>query len=399
MPLAPTLPFGKELGPLKDLAQDVIAASATLEGRVAPETAQALGDQLRLLNSYYSNLIEGHRTFIPEILKALDNNYSDDDAKRYAQELCAAHVKVEKKLMTQVVDGKVPNVSSTAFLQKTHKKFFSQLPKAHQFTHGPDGFTDIPVMPGVLRDAEVAVQKGGTLGPNHRDLPGVMAKFEQVYAPVAFHGDERLLALATAHHRLTWLHPFRDGNGRVCRLHSGFFMAQSKINQGNLWSLSRGLSRTKNEYMVNLFSVDPAPKQDDESKNETLADFCQFFLEVCLDQINFMTKQLRLEKIEPRIEWFCSRRKKKDKNESRLLRAVFMEGEVKRGKAPSILNTSERTSRRIVKDLIEEGLLTSDSPKSPLRVALSFKVMSHYFPSLYENTVLGEEYLEIQGQD
>ena len=57
----PALPSTR-LGEIKDLAQEVIMASATLEGRIAHETAKALGDRLRFLNSYHSDLIEGHKT-------------------------------------------------------------------------------------------------------------------------------------------------------------------------------------------------------------------------------------------------------------------------------------------------------------------------------------------------
>ncbi len=66
--LTPLLPGNSNIGPLKDMAQEIIATSAGLEGKVAKETALVLGDQLRLINSYYSNLIEGHKTTIPEFL-------------------------------------------------------------------------------------------------------------------------------------------------------------------------------------------------------------------------------------------------------------------------------------------------------------------------------------------
>jgi Fic family protein len=148
--------------------------------------------------------------------------------------------------------------------KKIHREFYSRLPSEHLFTHESSGFTDYQVRPGEFRDLEIAVRDdGGTHGPNAVDLPVLMERFAGDYDPGKFHGDERLIAMAAAHHRLSWLHPFRDGNGRVCRLHSGLFMAVSDVNRSNLWSLSRGLSRNKDEYMINLFSVDPAP--DDAS--------------------------------------------------------------------------------------------------------------------------------------
>ncbi|TDT82040.1 Fic family protein [Pseudodesulfovibrio indicus] len=402
--MKPIMPQGKELGPLKDLAQEVLTASAGLEGRVALETAQALGDQLRLINSFYSNLIEGHRTFIPDIEKALNNHYSDDDNCRYAQELCRAHVVAEKTLMEEVRLNPGMNVSSPEMLSRIHREFYSHLPPEHLFTHEENGFTDIEVRPGEFRDLEVAIHRdAGTHGPNYKNLPAHLKQYATEYDVARYHGDEKLIAMAAAHHQLTWLHPFRDGNGRVCRLHSGLFMARSDVNRGNLWSLSRGLSRSRQEYMINLFSVDPAPDDTPESLNERLADFCDFFLGVCLDQIQFMTKQLRLEKIEQRIEWFVRERSQRSTKlplkASRLLRAAFMQGQIPRGQAPEILNTSETSSRRIVRQLLDEGLLTSESHRAPLKVAFSIHVMPYYFPSLYRPDILGPEYVEMLGSD
>ncbi len=113
-------------------------------------------------------------------------------------------------------------------------------------------------------------------------------------------------------------------------------------------------------------------------------------------------KQLRLEKIEQRIEWFVRERSQRGSAKlplraSRLLRAVFMEGQVPRGQAPEILNTSETSSRRIVRQLLDEGLLTSESHRAPLKVAFSMRVMPYYFPSLYRPDILGPEYVEMLG--
>jgi len=171
--LTPPLPGNSNIGPLKDMAQEIIAASAGLEGKVAGETAIVLGDQLRLINSYYSNLIEGHKTTIPDISMALQKKFSKD-------------------------------------------------PEKHLYTHTPKGFSRAPVNPGQIRDVNVSVDGRSLHGPDYQDLPALLKTFAQSYTPDQFHGDERLIAMAASHHRLTWLHPFRDGNdssnwGRVLR--------------------------------------------------------------------------------------------------------------------------------------------------------------------------------------
>lgn len=400
------IPERKDIGPLKDMAQEVISSSASLEGRVAPETAKVIGHHLRLINSYYSNLIEGHKSTLRGIEDAMEKRFDADAEKRYAQDLCAAHVLAEEELIKDIEEGSIKNVASQPLLKLIHSRFYSHLSPEHLNTHDKDGFTDIPVMPGEFRDRFISVgpnaAMGASIGPAPEELDDALQLFADNYDQQQYFGDERLITMAASHHRLTWLHPFRDGNGRVTRLFSTLYMAKCGINQSNLWSLSRGLSRHKDEYMVNLFSCDPGPTGEETTftPSELLADFVEFMFERCLDQINFMSSLLSLEAIERRIEWYVEVNSTKrggalHPDAARLLRAVFMKGKVPRGETGTILNKAKSTARNIVKNLIDEGLLTSDSPKSALKVALPSKALPYYFPDIYNPSVIGKDYMDM----
>ena len=398
--LHPPIP-SKRQGELKDMVQAVIIASSTLDGRIAKETATVLGDRLRFLNSYHSNLIEGHKTSILEIEAALNKDFSIDEQKRYAQELCAAHVQIERELMQALLTSPVANICEFEFVGKIHKKFYEQLPAHHQYTHSQDGFTSYSVMPGKMRDENVSLDGGRTLhGPDAKNLPALYEAFSRLYNPVNFHGDERLLAVAASHHRLGWLHPFRDGNGRVLRLFSGLYMAHIGINRSNLWSLSRGFSRDKQWYMINLQSAN-SPSEDGKSfDQEFFADYCLYFLEVCLDQIRFMDKILGLNRIDARIEGYIKDRDKArgasnplDPRAGKLLKALFLQGMIPRGEARKIMgmeNQSERHARRIVSQLTKERLVQSETHRSPLTIGFPTHVLRYYFPDLFDPSVLGE---------
>jgi len=398
--LAPPLPT-KRLGELKDLAQEVLVASAALEGQIADSTAKALGDCLRYLNSYYSNLIEGHKTSILEIEAALQSKFSGDEHRRYAQELCAAHVRAERELMGEVLSDQPDNICSLPFVGRIHRKFYENLPERHQRTHSQGGFSNLSVNPGQLRDGNVSLDDGRSVhGPDAGLLPQKYLEFEVLYNPKGFHGDERLIAAAASHHRLVWLHPFRDGNGRVARLFSGLYLAGIGINRSNLWSLSRGFSRDKQWYMLNLHSADSPNEDCTGFDQEHFADYCLFFLETCLDQIRFMDGVLSLKQIDARIDGYMKDRDKKrgaqnplDPRAGKLLKALFMQGEVPRSAARSIMGMeekSDRQARRIVSQLIGEGLITSDSHRAPLRIAFPSHIIRYYFPDLFDPSVLGE---------
>lgn len=383
--LRKVLPVNR-LGSLKDLAMDVIKASSRLEGSLASETAKGLSRELRLLNSYHSNLIEGHKTFISDIKRALRQEWSVDKQKRYAQELCSAHAIVEEEMMAKLsqMGGEVCNKE---FIQWLHRHFYIQLPEEHRFTHHGDNFSDIPVNPGKWRELEVAVRHGEQLGPDGGEIPYLMNIFTQLYNPNAFHGDERLLVIASAHHRLAWLHPFRDGNGRVIRLFTSACLASIKVNVHGLWSLSRGISRNKNEYMVYLWAAD-------SFEDEHQADFIQWFLEKCLDQIFFMEKLLDIESIGRRIEKHVAQlallgEKGLRPESAMILREAFRSGMVPRSKIQEILRVSDRQARRIVSPLIKRGMLVADSQKKPLRFGFPETSMPEYFPNLFNPEIMG----------
>lgn len=387
------------IGPLKDAASRVMSESARLEGSVAPETARGLGEQLRLLNAYHSNLIEGVKTGILEIRKALKGQYSPGDAQRYAQELCVAHVHTERMVMERIAAGEA-DPFAPEFLPWLHTTFYSQLPPEHQFCHSGNGFTEHPVMLGTFRDLPVTVDGENQLGPDAEDVPELFRSLLSLYSPQNHYGDERLLAILSLHHRLAWLHPFRDGNGRMVRLHTTAAMAHAGINTAGLWSLSRGLSRNKNEYYIHLRFAD---EFETSRADEHLSDFIELCLEQCLDQIQFVGKLLDLTTFEGRVEAYLKNLQRRAKalgdekllkvagrpGLTSLLRETFRNGTITRSRAYAILGVQRKTGAEVLKTLIDKGLLVKGkSQKAPLTCGFPEDAMPTYFPYLFKPSVM-----------
>ena len=72
-------------GVLLDLALVVQTKSATFSGILHPKTRLGVIELVRVINSYYSNLIEGNSTHPTEIERAMKQDYSQDPAKRNLQ--------------------------------------------------------------------------------------------------------------------------------------------------------------------------------------------------------------------------------------------------------------------------------------------------------------------------
>ena len=199
----------------------------------------------------------------------------------------------------------------------------------------------------------------------------------------------RLNPILGKFNRLLWIHPFIDGNGRVARLYSHAYLKIIGIGR-SLWSVSRGLARNAEEYKTRLDAAD-APRQGDldgrgSLSQKGLEDFCVFFLNICIDQVDFMESLLKPAELIRRVEIYTGeevRAKRLPKGSFPLLREALLAGEFERGKATSLTGYKDRQARTVLKELLEKGLLTSRNVKGPVRLGFPIDIVERWFPSLY----------------
>ncbi len=166
------------------------------------------------------------------------------------------------------------------------------------------------------------------------------------------------------------------------------------------FSSKQGASSGSGMGKLNLQSADSPNTHLTGVDQEFFADYCMYFLETCLDQIQFMDRILSFKRIDTRLDGYMRVRGKDrgaqnplDPRAGKLLIALFLEGEIERGKARSVMGMeekSERQVRRIVSQRAREGLIQSDSHRAPVRIAFPTHVLRVYFPDLFDPSVLGE---------
>ena len=221
---------------LEDAAFELVKSASSLAGLLNPTVRVAVGELVRSMNCYYSNLIEGHNTLPRDIERALANEYSTEPQKRNLQREAVAHIDVQQKIDSGTDDPAEP--TSVAYLRWLHREFCARLPKELLSVENPDTRERLPITPGEIRTRIVKV--GLHVPPVDQDLQACLARFEEAYSS-PMPKFRKIIAIAAAHHRLLWIHPFLDGNGRVARL-----MAHAAFNRlgmgGSLWSASRGLA-------------------------------------------------------------------------------------------------------------------------------------------------------------
>lgn len=376
--LEPVLP--SRTRQLEDLAVELATLSGDLTRGLHPIVVQSIGTLVRSMNCYYSNLIEGHRTTPKDIERALAREFSSNPSQRDLQLEAIAHIEVQGKID---LDPSWQSISVVCpeFIQRIHCEFYERLPP--RFWR----LEQIEVIPGFLRETNVCI--GRHVPPDPDTLPSFLTRFEKAYDPQRLSKIARILAAAASHHRLLWIHPFLDGNGRVARLFSHVYL--QRIGIGNsLWSVSRGLARQVQQYRVLLDGAERQRYNDYDGRgNLTMAgliEFCEFFFNTCIDQVRFMAQLLEPNQLLSRIEIYVER----EVRERRLLRgsfpllkAAFLNGSFRRGEAAILTGYQEREARLVLKQLLEVGLLNSDSPKAPVRLGFPVAATDFWFPHLW----------------
>ena len=367
---------------LTDLAVELAQKSAGFRRSLPDSLLGSLADLVRAMNCYYSNLIEGHDTHPVDIERALRGDYSQDARKRDLQLEAKAHIAVQQWIDT---GGLERPATTTDSVIEIHRRFCQQLPEDLLWVEDPATGEKIEVIPGELRKRDVVV--GRHVPVSAPAVPRFLGRYEEVYAKLG--KTETILATAAAHHRLTWVHPFLDGNGRVARLVSHATLLEA-LDTGAVWSIARGLARNVDEYKGHLADCDLPRRNDLDGRGnlseENLAAFTKFFLTVCLDQVNFMEGLMQPDRLRARILAWAEEEVRLNElpTKSRsILEALLYRGALPRGDAAAIVGTGERQARRVVSALIDRGVVTSESTRAPLRLAFPAALASRWMPGLF----------------
>lgn len=367
---------------LTDLALELAQKSAGLRRSLPASMLASLADLMRSMNCYYSNLIEGHYTHPIDIERALKNDFSLDAAQRDLQLEAKAHISVQQWIDGQGIRGRV---LETETIREIHRRFCELLPEDLLRIEDPATGRHLRVIPGELRHRDVQVGRHVPISPPA--VPRFLSRFSEAYGRLG--KSETILAMAAAHHRLLWIHPFLDGNGRVVRLVSHATLLET-LETGSLWSIARGLARNVEAYKGHLAACDLTRRNDLDGRGhlseESLAGFTRFFLTICIDQVTFMESLIEPNRLRARMLIWAEEEARLGRlppKSGSILEAVLYRGELPRADLADIVGTGDRQARRIVAGLVEQGVLTSESTRAPLRLAFPARLASRWMPGLF----------------
>ena len=377
---------------LSDRALEIRDAASDLGRGLHPESAVELRGLVRLMNAYYSNLIEGHNTRPADIEAAMAGGAVDPEKRPLIQE-AIAHIAVQEWIDGLSDADALPEPCDLAFLQDIHHQFYQAMPDDLRFVTFNN--QHIEIIPGAMRDEGREVQVGQHLPPSAHRLPDFMAYFSTRYRGLTRGKTGQILSIPAAHHRFNYIHPFLDGNGRVSRLMSHAMIQRAGIGGQGLWSISRGLARglqESGEYKAQMASADSPRRGDRDGRGNlsmaALESFTGWFLTVMLDQIKFTSAIFDLGRLLPRYLALVRDVEPDDQRMVKLVDHVLRFGQMARGDAPMVLGVKERAARDTLSAAVEAGFLKSTTPKTPVRIAFPLQYRERLFPNLFSEAPL-----------
>lgn len=385
----PLFPEERALGPLLETAATLVAEGHRLGGRASPPLREALSGLLRAMNSYYTNKIEGQQTLPADIERAVHSQFDADRERARRQRLALAHMEAERCLEAAWSGVAARDLFRSERVVAIHADLYARLPETDRAAG--DGQL---VVPGEYRTRPVSA--GRHVAPPADHVPELMAAWGEMYS--GLHGTERVVVgNACAHHRLVWVHPFIDGNGRAARLHAHLVLFRLGLTNG-LWSPMRGLARAHEAYYARLNNADLPRRNDLDGRGalsqEELVAFAGFFLDTCLDQVRFMGGMLALDAFRDRLAdllrqldarpWQVGAEKSVVKPVATgALHYVALTGPMERGSFIAMTGLPARTARRVLSSLLDFGLLKAESRVGPVSFNVPLRSLRWLFPRLW----------------
>ena len=126
-----------------------------------------------------------------------------------------------------------------------------------------------------------------------------------------------------------------------------------------------------------------------DSKNASLVDWIEYTLEICHDQVTFMTEQLNVSGMAGRIEAALLQDSRAEGSGIRIealrpLHYLFAaQVELSRGDFKVMTGLGDRLATGLVTSLLKRGYVASDTPQGKLRFAIPRHALRHYFPNLW----------------
>ena len=315
-----------------------------LGGSTHPKVFFQLKNIFHKLESIGSARIEGNNTTIAEYM---ETNLSD--RKQFSEGI--KEIQNIEKSMVFVEENIVDYPISRALISEMHKMIVDELMPP------PQGEGDST--PGQFRQVNLEISKSTHKPPEWLKVNEYM---EELLDFVNREDSPKydLLKTAIAHHRFVWIHPFRNGNGRIVRLFTYAMLVKAgfNVNVGRIINPTAVFCSNRNDYYSYLSAADNGTRAG-------MLSWIEYVLKGLKEEIEKIDKLsdyefLRKEILMPSINLSLERKYITDLESKVLKRAVDLQV-ISAADVKSIFpgKVDSEVSRQI-KKLIDQKMLTQE---------------------------------------
>lgn len=373
--------------------EDVVAAIRRLDGRVVGGLEHVVRPTFRKAHTHHSLYIEDRPSTLAELMSAAGPAPHRD--KRDPE----ADLRSSLDLLEWLHEGAgrrraVSAPTDPVLLAELHERFYSRLPEDARRLRVEDSGREVDVDPGRWRKENVRV--GTHWAPAAEDLDAILNRWGERFDPARFGSvAERLLAVIASHHRLLFIHPFRDGNGRVARLVMDAALIATGLDAKGSWTPARGFARARREYYRALAAAEAERRYDTDGRGDRSAEgllvWCRFVLGVIREQVAFTATLLEPSLLRKRVRTAVAEavggRDSTMESAGRLVLSAWEHGPLTRSEIVRESAVPDRTARRLLAELAELGWVRAitgdDKRSSPVIGALPLTAAPTVFPNLF----------------
>lgn len=249
----------------EDLARELQAVTQRIGRGLHEETALECAEAIRLIETRSSWLLEGLAIGLPDLARevaAVDAGHIER-----GQAPDQVHLALTLRAVDESRDFAIEPYQPQ-IMASMHAAIFD----------GSAGFRRGPA-------DDVTV--GRHLPPSSLALGAFLDRIAEAYRLDRMPRSQQLPAVAAAHHRFAYVHPFVDGNGRVGRLLSRAALGKCGASGRGLWSLSHAFSQAGIEvYRQTLDRADTTRRGDLDGRGNlslaALREFVGWFLRTAI---------------------------------------------------------------------------------------------------------------------
>lgn len=247
-----------------------------LGGPVPPYIFFQLKDIFQMLESLGSARIEGNNTTLAEFVEKI----IEDPFKKGKDEGVKEIYNIEKAIDFIEKNVKSNTKFDRAFISEIHKILVNELtpPPAGEGSRNP----------GMLRPINVTIERSNHIPPEAIKVPEY---FEELMRFINQPLDEQyhLLAIAMSHHRMAWIHPFDNGNGRLVRMFTYALLIKQgfQVKSGRILNPAAIFCMNREKYYEMLTLADSGEK-------EKTLQWCLYVLDGLRVEIEKIDKLLNL---------------------------------------------------------------------------------------------------------